>query len=120
VLIEAALEARLERDARERELRGPRSVVVRGGGSRAHEPGAIEVALVVGERLGVAGVVQEARLGQLGDGVVDCARLDPFALQAGAQLGHRPLATVNRPMSQLDRPFPLSRQVVHDPSSLAR
>ncbi len=56
----------------------------------------LELALVLRELPGVASVVQQPGLGQLGYGMVDRLRLDPLALQAGAQLGDGALAPRHR------------------------
>ena len=49
----------------------------------------LQLALVLGEAAGVAGVVQQLGLAQLPDRLVDGGRVDPLALEYAAQLGHR-------------------------------
>jgi hypothetical protein len=67
----------------------------------------LELALVVGEAAGVAGVVEQIGLGQLPDGLVDGGRVDPLALEDPAQLGDGAVAPANGPVGQGDRPLQL-------------
>ena len=68
---------------------------------------ALERALVLREALGEAGVVEVAGRLQLAYSVLDRLRLDPFAFQAGAELGDRAVARRDCPVGELCRPLAL-------------
>jgi hypothetical protein len=70
-------------------------------------PPLLELALVLGELARVAGVVQEAGVLELGDGVVDRVRGNVLAPQAFAQLGDGEIAAGDRLVGQIDRPIAL-------------
>jgi hypothetical protein len=67
----------------------------------------LELALVLHEQPGKAGVVERALLGQLGDRSLGLARLDPTIEQVPANLGDRPLTAVDVAVGQRQRFFQL-------------
>src|SRR3954451_877495 len=85
-------------------------------------PPQLERALVLGELLGVALVVEEAALGELLDGRIDCARLVTPALQEGLQLGHGASARGECLVRKVDGPGVIGVPwvvVIHDDGLLA-
>ena len=67
----------------------------------------LQLALVVGEAPRVACVVQQLRLGQLRDRVVDGGRIDPLTLEDGPQLGDGAVTPSDGRVGQAERPLQL-------------
>jgi hypothetical protein len=76
------------------------------GGDPLRAP-ALQLALVLGELAGVAGVVEEAGLLQLGDRFVDGLGWDVLALEPRPQLGNREVAASDRLVGEVDRALAL-------------
>src|SRR5215210_89865 len=67
----------------------------------------VELALVLRELAGVAGVVEGARFLELRDRIVDRLRCDVLLLEPRAQLGHREVTAGDRLVGEVDRPLAL-------------
>jgi len=66
-------------------------------------PPALDDALVLGEALSEADIVEEPGGRELAHRVLDRLGPDPLALEPGAQLGHRSVASRDRPVGDLER-----------------